>query len=281
MGGHGDHLPVVPLPGPVTQPGFSMLGMWHTASPRGTHPLLPCADTSAFLAELLTFHSTTHSSLESVLRSALCHVFAPPPPLLPPHVPQPLHPHLLCLRHSIALTRLLRQCATWRPAVDQPQCSPSLQLRSKGRYRPTLCLTQRPEQRTSSPSSLQSPPDSGSFLPLTPQSSATSSSVMPIPHTCVGCCPTCTSRSPPTRPLTPQCGALNDGALLWASCSQRGSCAPPPTGVLRPHAPHPRRERQPLYTRTATTQPAEPQLQPGMQWRRAMPCLAAPPLAHR
>ena len=113
-----EHLPAAPRPGPPTQLGFNLLGMWHSTSPHGAPPLLDSAGREGLLRELLSTLSTTHTSLASLLRRAPSHVTAPPPPL-PPHVPTPpcTQPHTL--RHNIALVWLLRHCATWRLTVDR------------------------------------------------------------------------------------------------------------------------------------------------------------------
>ena len=113
-----EHLPAAPRPGPPTQLGFSLLGMWHSSSPHGTPPLLDSAGREELLRELLSTLSTTHTLLASLLRRAPSHVTAPPPPL-PPHVPTPPSTQPHTLRHNIALVWLLRHCATWRLTVDR------------------------------------------------------------------------------------------------------------------------------------------------------------------
>ena len=75
-----EHLPAAPRPGPPTQLGFSLLGMWHSSSPHGAPPLCDSAGREELLRELLPTLSTTHTSLASLLRRALSHVTAPPPP---------------------------------------------------------------------------------------------------------------------------------------------------------------------------------------------------------
>ena len=118
------HLPAAPRPGPPTQLGFSMLGMWHSTSPHGAPPLLDSTGREGLLRQPLSTHSSTHTSLASPLRRAPSHVTAPPPPL-PPHVLALPCTQPLTLRHSIALVWLLRHCATWRLTVDrQPVVSP-------------------------------------------------------------------------------------------------------------------------------------------------------------
>ena len=84
-----EHLPAAPRPGPPTQFGFSLLGMWHSSSLHGAPPLLDSAGREELLRELLSTLSTTHTSLASLLRRAPSHVTAQPPPPLPPHVPTP------------------------------------------------------------------------------------------------------------------------------------------------------------------------------------------------
>ena len=76
-----EHLPAAPRPGPPTQLGFGLLGMWHSSSPHGTPPLVDSAGREELLRELLSTLSTTHTSLVSLLRRAPSHVTAPPPPL--------------------------------------------------------------------------------------------------------------------------------------------------------------------------------------------------------
>ena len=113
-----ERLPAAPRPGPPTQLGFSLLGMWHSSSPHGAPPLLDSAGREELLHELLSTLSTTHTSLASLLRRAPSHATAPPPPL-PPHVPTPPSTQPHTLRHSIALVWLLRHCATRRLTVDR------------------------------------------------------------------------------------------------------------------------------------------------------------------
>ena len=138
------HIPAAPLPGPASQLGFSMLGMWHTASPRGSPPLLPVPDGSALLAKLVTVLSTTHTWLATVLCSTPCHVSAPPP--LPtacatsarPPATLPTAQH----SHGLAPSSPPPSASKWAGR----RCSPSLELRSPGGSPLTLCLPQRPEQ---------------------------------------------------------------------------------------------------------------------------------------
>ena len=89
------HLPAAPRPGPPTQLGFSLLGMWHSSSPHGAPPLLDSAGREELLRELISILSTTHTSLASLLRRAPSHVTAPPPPsrCTSPHgqAPSPTH----------------------------------------------------------------------------------------------------------------------------------------------------------------------------------------------
>ena len=118
-----ERLPAAPRPGPPTQLGFSLLGMWHSSSPHGAPPLLNSAGREELLRELLSTLSMTHTSLASLLRRAPSHVTAPPPPL-PPHVPAPPSTQPHSLRHSIALVWLLRHCATWRLTVDRRPAVP-------------------------------------------------------------------------------------------------------------------------------------------------------------
>ena len=113
-----EHLPAALRPGPPTQLGFSVLGMWHSTSPHVAPPLLDSAGRAGLLRELLSTLSTKHTSLASLLRRAPLPRHRPAPPL-PPHVPRPpcTQPHTL--RHSIALVWLLRHSTTWRLTVDR------------------------------------------------------------------------------------------------------------------------------------------------------------------
>ena len=119
-----EHLPAAPQPGPPTQLGFSLLGMWHSSSPDGAPPLLDSTGREELLRELLSTLSTTHASLASLLCRAPSHVTAPPPPppAARPHAAQHPASHTAPQHRPSLAPSPLRHLA---PHSRTPSCDPA------------------------------------------------------------------------------------------------------------------------------------------------------------